>query len=373
MGVQINGAGQMTQAEEIEGLDYESSPDGASPYPLDDVMVRSETRTVADIVKRIQAGRYAMNPEFQRDFVWPATKQSKLIESCLMRIPLPVLYVAEAEDGRIIVVDGLQRLSTFNAFLSNSLKLTGLGHGNPLNGKHFEDLSVGLQERIEDTQLTLYILDKKAPEAAKLDIFDRVNSGVPLSRQQMRNALYNGPATHWLAKMSVEESFLTATGASLSKTTMRDREAINRFLAFQTFGWEMYTGGDMDQFLAEALRHANGLLDSTFDQMSELFLQSMNVNHQVFGRHAFRKSLAEIDEGAQRSVINIALFDVLSVSMAKPEVLGINDLHLRLRNSMADLLSDAEFSHAISYSTNSTSQVRKRFSLIEQALSEVMQ
>jgi hypothetical protein len=155
-----------------------------------------------------------------------------------MRIPLPVFYVAEAKDGSIIVVDGLQRLTTFARYLNDEFSLMGLD-GDPelkgpssLTGKRFSDLPLALSERVEDTQLTLYVLDAKAPERARLDIFERVNSGVPLSRQQMRNCLYNGPATHWLKAAAGRPAFLRATGRSLDPKTMRDREAINRFCAF---------------------------------------------------------------------------------------------------------------------------------------------
>ena len=112
---------EMTTAklgDEVEGLDSTASL-GWGEYPLDSVFVRTEIRTVGEVVKRIKAGRYVLNPDFQRDFLWPIDKQSKLIESCLMRLPLPVFYVAEAQDGRIIVVDGLQRLFTFFRFMEN--------------------------------------------------------------------------------------------------------------------------------------------------------------------------------------------------------------------------------------------------------------
>src|SRR5438552_794318 len=232
-----------TAPREPEGLDTIHSV-GWADYPLDSVFVRNEQRTVAEVVKRIRANRYDLNPDFQRDFVWPIEKQSRLIESCLMRIPLPVFYVAEAPDGRIIVVDGLQRLSTFRRYLDNEFRLV-FPEGedeeyreNPLAGKRFKDLQLNLQERIEDTQLTLYVLDSKAPERAKLDIFERVNSGEPLTRQQMRNCLYNGPATQWLKDAADSQLFLVATGGSLDRKKMRDREAINRFCAFRILGWK---------------------------------------------------------------------------------------------------------------------------------------
>ena len=177
--------------DEIEGLDEKGAPWG--DYPIDSILIRQEPRTVLDVVRRINRGTYILNPDFQRDFLWDVPTQSKLIESILMRIPLPVLYLAENDDGKVVVVDGLQRLTTFQRFLDNQLKLR-LPDRTDLDGKRFSDLPEKLQNRVEDCSLTLYSIDSKVPDRARLDIFDRVNSGVPLTRQQMRNCLYMGPA-----------------------------------------------------------------------------------------------------------------------------------------------------------------------------------
>ena len=355
------------ELEEIEGLDPNGKPEQGSHYPLDDVMVRNETRTVGEIVKRIENGRYAMNPDFQRDFVWPKDKQSKLIESCVMRIPLPVFYVAEGADGRVTVVDGLQRLSTFRSFLNGELRLQGLGEDHPLEGKFFRMLPINLQERIEDTQLTLYILDKSAPDAARLDIFERVNSGIPLTRQQMRNALYNGPATHWLAEFSEKEIFRNTTGHSLRSKTMRDREAINRFCAFYLLDWSKYTAGDMDEYLARALKLMNrGSFD--FQDLERHLQQSLSRNAKLFGRHAFRKSLIYGVDGVSRSVINIALFDVLSVAFARIENSVFTRDSLAIKSAVVLLMKDSEFNSYITYSTNGTYQVHGRFKKMREAL-----
>jgi transcriptional regulator with XRE-family HTH domain len=356
--------------EEVEGLDAGQSA-GWGDYPLDSVFVRTDQRTVAEVVKRINASRYDLNPEFQRDFVWPVEEQSRLIESCIMRIPLPVLYVAEAPDGRIIVVDGLQRLTTFKRFLGNELKLTFSSESedakpHPLQGIDYKHLDLKLQERVEDTQLTLYILDPKAPERAKLDIFDRVNSGEPLSRQQMRNCLYNGPATIWLKERANSSIFNMATGNSLDSKRMRDREAINRFCAFSILGWKEYKSGDMDRFLAEALDRVNRMTEPERDRLTELFDRAMNFNFELFGRHAFRKSLG-YDENSYRSVLNIALFDVCSVVLPRllDRIGNPPDLDA-VRAATIQILANEEFVHAITYSTNSRKQVEKRFSLLEQ-------
>lgn len=337
-------------------------------YPLDDIMVRSETRAVSDVVKRIERKRFFMAPDFQRDFVWEPARQSKLIESCIMRIPLPVLYVAEGTDGRIVVVDGLQRLTTFVRFINDELKLTGLGEGHPLDGRRYSQLPVNLQERVEDTQLTLYILDKSAPQRAKLDIFERVNSGSVLTRQQMRNALYNGPGTRWLFDMARQRTFLDATGGSLNDKTMRDREAVNRFAAFHLLGPVAYDSGDMDGFLAQTIELLNAKDEGWLKLLGSRFRLSMRNNHVLFDRHAFRKSLASDQD--RRSLINISLFDVMSTILSVTPKSVVDDKAHEIGERVIDLVNDASYAHAITYSTNSTNQVKARFRMTKEALGE---
>ena len=361
--------------EKIEGLDTSESI-GWGDYPLDSVFVRREQRTVSEVVKRIEAQRFILNPDFERDFVWSIKKQSRLIESCLMRIPLPVLYVAEAKDGRIIVVDGLQRLTTFIRYLNNEFGLSKLGDGkedaprdNPLLGKRFSDLPVNLQERVEDTQLTLYILDSKAPQRAKLDIFERVNSGEPLARQQMRNCLFNGPATIWLREAAESKPFLIATGGGLNKKTMRDREAINRFCAFRLLGISQYKG-DMDNFLAKCLEKMNEKSEKELESLTHAFYQSMESNYLLFKRHTFRKSLTAKEQTAARSVINIALFDVCSVIFSEIDPSIIEDKTEKFSDVIIMLLHEDIFIQSITYATNGLRQVVTRFEMMEKAIRE---
>jgi hypothetical protein len=324
-------------------------------------------------VKRIRSNRYDLNPEFQRDFVWSPEKQSRLIESCLMRIPLPVLYVAEAEDGRIVVVDGLQRLSTFRRYLDNELKLSFAGSEedppHPLEGKRYSDLELKLQERVEDTQLTLYILDSKAPERAKLDIFERVNSGEPLTRQQMRNCLYSGTATRLLKRCAESPAFLTATGGSLKAKTMRDREAVNRFFAFAILGWSHYNSGEMDSYLAEALETMNKMSPQELNSLEVRFLRAMEINSSLFKRHAFRKSL-RTENDANRSALNIALFDVCSVVLSSLDDATISSHSAVIKESIAALLIDGDFNNSITYATNDKKRVATRFEKMEIKLAE---
>lgn len=362
----------------IEPEGYDNSNQGlGDDYPLDSVLVRSSNMSISDVMKRIQDKRWIMDPDFQREFVWEKQRQSRLVESCIMRIPLPVFYLAEDNKGKIIVVDGLQRLSTLYSFTQDEFKLTGLGKGeaerkqnSPLLGKRFSDLPLHLQERILDTQLTLYILDKNAPSRAKLDIFDRVNSGVPLSRQQMRNSLYSGQATTFLSAMSKKDYFLGATGESLNTKSMRDREAINRFCGF-LLRRRFYTG-DMDTFLADTLDTMNNMTEVELEDLGKKFEVSMRNNFYLFGEHSFRKSISLLKNpfGGGRSVINIALFDVFSVLLSDFSYDATKRNKDFILDSVINLLhNDESFVGSITMATNDKWRVMVRFEKIEEILS----
>ncbi len=355
---------------EPEGLD--TDPLNLGSFPIESLMIRTETRSVFEIVRRIDSGQYVMDPDFQRGFVWEIRRQSKLIESAILRIPMPVFYLAETVAGKIVVVDGLQRLTTFHRFLKREFALEGLTFAKDLDGKKFEDLTAGIQNRIEDTPLTLYLIDAKVPEDAKYEIFDRVNSGIPLTRQQMRNCLLAGDATRWLGRMAKDELFLLTTQGGLNWKTMRDRECINRFAGFYLCGYDRYDGR-MEDFLNDTLRRMNRAMKSDdYENLTAKFRHTMEANGQIFGRHAFRKTLANPENPSGRSVINVALFDVFSTLLADipPEV--VNAKATSISKASAALIGQPEFDEAISRSTNSTRNVRTRFALAREKLQKAV-
>ena len=358
-------ANRPAEDEEPEGLD--TTPGSWGDYPIDDLLIRHETRTIQNVIRRIAQRRYIMDPDFQRDFIWPEDKQSKLIESVVMRIPLPVFYMAEDSEGRMVVVDGLQRLSTFQRFVGNELRLR-LPNRQELDGKRFSDMPVRIQNRIEDCNLIFYIIDSKVPERARLDIFERVNGGVPLSRQQMRNCLFMGQATRFLKDEATTDIFLQATGESLSTRFMRDREFVNRFCAFQLLGISRYRG-DMDDFLAACLHHMNGMEASEISVISDNFQQSLYNNLMLFKRHSFRKLRLDSE---RRSVLNASLWDVMSTGLSKYNRNLVREHRKRLREAIFDLLTDDDFNTSITYGTNDVVKVKMRFRMARQRIKEVL-
>lgn len=351
-------------AEEIEGLG-DIQEESWRDQPLDEILIRRESRTINEILHQISENGYIMNPDLQRDFVWDQKKQSRLIESIIMRIPLPVFYLAEDREGRTIIVDGLQRISTFKCFANNNLKLILPGRAE-LDGKRFEDLAPKLQNRIENCDLILYIIDERAPEQARLDIFERVNSGMRLTRQQMRNCLYTGEATRFLRSEANNDLFLNATGRSLNPQTMRDREFVNRFCAFQLLPLTDYR--NVDQFLAKGLKRINqkpGLLTD----LSLKFGTSLGNNLRLFGKHAFRRHTPNQKE---RNKISAPLWDVMSTTMSRYSESTVALYADQFRESFYQLLDEERFLQAITNGPNNPENVKYRFSAIRKILSEVI-
>lgn len=355
--------------EPVDGLERDE-PTGLDEYPIDSLMIRTEHRTVHELLRRIEKNQLILTPDFQRDFVWDDLRQSRLIESALMRIPLPVMYLAEDVLGRLIVVDGLQRITTFWRFLKNELVL---GVDKPeLKGRRFRDLDIRLQNRVEDTQLTLYIVDSKVKDQVRLDIFERVNSGIPLTRQQMRNCIYNGAGSRWLGERAAFQPFATLFSAKqrddLAKS-MRDREIINRFAAFWLLGWEKYRG-DMDEFLGAALRGMNEATDAELQRMTEGFQRGVENNVALFGTLAFRKHTEASDGRGTR--FNVALFDVMCTVLGRYDTGRIARARTELRLAFFKSLRDEEVGRAVSYWTSQRDKIKLRFVRISAALEEVL-
>lgn len=351
--------------EAVEGYE-EAKPGGWEDYPLDELAIREERRATVDVVRRLAAGRFRLDPDFQRDFVWEKDKQSRLVESVLMRIPLPVFYVAEDDEGLLIVVDGRQRLTTLQRFLEGDLTLN-LPDRPELNGKQFQDLEPRLQNRVEDCQLHFYIIDRTVPERARLDIFERVNGGEVLTRQQMRNAIYNGVATKFLKAEAESQLFKDATGGSLNIKKMQDREFVNRFCSFSLLPFDTYKG-DMDDWLARGLVCVSKLSGADREALSQKFRRGLSNNLLVFKRHSFRKHRQAVQA---RSILNASLFDVMMFEMCRLEEEQVVVAADALREAFYVRMDDPVFTKAITYGPNSPREVRARFLIANEMFREV--
>lgn len=273
------------------------------------------------VVKRKQL---VIDPEFQRGWknVWRSQQKCELIESILMGIPIPIMYLFESKDGKRQVVDGRQRISTIIDFLGNNFPLKDLKilTDNKYKNCYFKDLSPKDQGLIEDYQLLFYIIQPPTPERVKYDIFDRVNrGGTRLTNQEMRNALYQGKSTTLLKELAGDSSFLKATEEGISPDRMKDQYVILRLLSFFMLknGWfdtlnnPVTYRSDLEDFLAKSMTFINEVMaDDDVEKLKKLFREAMNKISEIIGHDAFRFSPTDA-KSAQRRPINMLLFEAL--------------------------------------------------------------
>jgi hypothetical protein len=359
-------AGREAPPSEIEGWQPPAAGGWASPS-LDEVEIRDERRTAQDVVRRLEGKRFVIDPDFGADQAWDARRQSRLLESVLLRIPLPPFYVAEDDAGRLLVTDGRQRLTTFVRFFAGELALD-LPDRPELHGKRFDDLEARLQNRLEDCPLAYYIIDHQVPERARLDVLERVNGGEVLSRQQLRNALHVGPATGFLREQAATPRFREATGGGLDASRMLDRELVNRFCAFALLPIDAYDG-DMDGWLGRGLEAVAALDDAQRADLGRRFQRGLRNAQAAFGEEPFRR----LGKGAKPAgPLNAALFDVLCTGLSVREEAAVDGGAAKLRAGLEGAMGDPRFAKAVTAGTDSQEAVRARFEIAGALIREAL-
>lgn len=318
---------------EASGIEYseesEINDNESGPFPYNPESIRVETKpfNISLVYDMIKEGDINLSPDFQRQFVWTDIgARSRLIESIMLRIPLPVFYMAQDSEGRLHVVDGLQRLTVITQFLDNKLRLRDLEYLAEEKGKVFrnEDPSKCIDQRyrkrIMQTQIMVNIIDPQTPSDVKFDIFKRINQGGrPLNAQEIRNCM-SAPATrNLIGQLSTSSEFIEATAGSVGVVRMQDHELVLRFLAFKLseIGTVGPYQGNMERFLDGAIDKLNNSDPSLLERLKSEFLLSMKNCRHLFGEFAFRKCvLDDLEPGARRRLINNSLFTTWSVVMS---------------------------------------------------------
>ncbi len=174
-------------------------------------------------------------PEYQREFIWEPTRQSKFIESIILGLPIPLIFVAEIEEtGRLEIVDGSQRIRTLAAFINNQLQLSRLEKLNELNGLYFKDLKPSRQRLIKNSSMRMIVLSSRANEDIRNDMFGRINtSSVPLLPMETRRGIYRGKFMDFITDLAVNPLFKKLCPIDRHFEDRREEEElILRFFAF---------------------------------------------------------------------------------------------------------------------------------------------
>lgn len=360
--------------------DEDTSTLVAIEQPFDPKRIDIESRALIldSVIKRLRASppEIDLYPDFQRkDDIWNKKKQSQLIESVLIRLPLPAFYFDASDDNKWLVVDGLQRLSTLKNFvIDQTLVLENMEFLSHLDGKRFNDLPREFQRRIEESPIVAYLIKPGTPEDVKYNIFKRINTGgEPLTLQEIRHALNQGTPAKFIAKLASIEEFKIATGY-INPDRMLDRDFVNRFVSFYLIPYQEYKSDpNLDTFLNKGMRK---LKEPGIDliKMEYDFSEAMKAAYAIFGKHAFRKQFNWDQKG--RKPLNKALFEVWSVSLAKLSDEERRKLIARKRilcESIFNLIdTDKEFYPSISQGTGDRRMVIKRFSTIEKLIQQIL-
>ncbi|MFJ7663902.1 DUF262 domain-containing protein [Lysinibacillus sp. NPDC097162] len=290
-------------------------------YPNADIKVDRDQYPIFQLYRKFDKQQIILDPDFQREDVWGLKQKSELIETVLMGIPLPIFYLSERKDGKLVVVDGRQRLTTFFSYLNDEFKLSNLKILSKINDKKFSELDPILQANLEDFQIIAQVIKPPTPDRIKFDIFDRVNrGGTPLNNQEMRNALYQGKATSLLKLIADSEEFKLATVNSIKPSRMKDRYLILRTIAFYLWnngllkdanGEEILYKNDIDEFLGKTMEYLNRCSEEDVEKIKISFLKSMKNNYVVMKENSFRR----LQINGRRQPINMILFESLTIFM----------------------------------------------------------
>ncbi|WP_129727957.1 DUF262 domain-containing protein [Ectobacillus funiculus] len=363
--------------QEIEEEVYNDDNNEIITEPFDpakiDISMRSMTLDL--LIKRIKENEIALNTKFQRKGdLWRTSEQSRLIESLMVRIPLPAFYFDGTDDNEWLIVDGLQRLTTLKKFVvDKNLQLTNLEFLTQYNDFKFDDLPRQMQRRIEETQVTVFIINPGTPPEVKFNIFRRINTGgLTLEPQEIRHALNQGFAADFLEELAELDVFKEATCYLIKSDRMQDREMVLRFLAFTMVPYTNYTP-DLENFLNNAMINLGKTSLSERKILKEKFIKAMDAAIKIFDNDAFRKRYGKNDS---RKPINKALFEAWSVILGGLSNQQLNLLRIKknkLISMFIDLLNnDKSFDRSITTGTSQSTFVQKRFKGIENIVQEVL-
>lgn len=361
----------------IEDID-ESSGDIRRPFDPTKIDISVKPLIIDSLLKRMKKPmRIDLNTDFQRKGnLWAKREQSRLIESLLIRIPLPAFYFDGSDESNWKVVDGLQRLSSLKNFvIDKTLKLTDLEFLREYEGMRFDELPAFLQTRIEEAQINAYIINSSTPHDVKYNIFKRINTGgLVLKSQEIRHALNQGVPADFVKELAELEEFRKATDYNLvNDNRMLDRDFVMRFIAFYCNLESYNKKHDLETFLNDEMANLGKIGEEEREQIKSRFIKAMCIAYDIFEDDAFRK---RYNKNNRRSNINKALFDSWSVNLAQldnSEVEIIIKNKELLKERFITLLSnDKRFERSITTGTGDYSSVTKRFSSIKELVKGVI-
>lgn len=356
-------------------------------YPAN-VNISQTNLSVSNVIERLRNEEFLLKPDFQREGdLWSPEKQSRLIESLMLRIPLPAFYFDATKEGFWEVIDGQQRLTSFKKYLAgeqigedestgepifgNYEPFQGMQYLRDFNGKTFNQIPRQYIRRVKEANLIAYTVNRGTPEKIIFNIFQRINTGgLNLEPQEIRHSLYQGKSTKLIEEMAHLPSFRNATQYAVPSVRMADREYALRYIAFTEIDYERFYKGNVDDYLILAMKHINHADEKTEMRILAEFDRTMGICHKVFQQYAFRR-YAKSGNKYRRGPINKALFEVWSAcfkSLPDERVQLLLDYRDEFIEGYANALADTKYSLALK--AGDESSVKRRMEITKAFLKE---
>ncbi len=366
---------ELNKIDNEQIIDNEDTSSGnvtiTHPFNPNEIEIETPPYTVGYLIDRMEHNEINMNTDFQREGnLWSADKQSRLIESILLGLPLPAFYF-DTMNPQWDIVDGLQRCCSIENFcVKKTLKLTGLEFLGQMDGKlylegiGFDDLDRTLQRSIITRPITVNLI-KRAKRNIRFILFKRLNTGgLELTPQEIRNAVYQGRAADTIKHLAKTDEFRMATGWRIPTNRMQDRDFVSRFIAFYLINFTDYQPG-LDDFINSSM---DLLEKADTDHLESNFKRSLQLAMDIFNNDAFRKRTSKEDN---RRPVNKAYFEVIAVSFAKlssDEEILVRENSELLKDNLIELMNNDRYSNALSAGTGTKDSVTIRFSWFQQVL-----
>lgn len=357
--------------EDEEGIEKEDTSSGRSvsitdPFNPNDIKIGTPPYSIGFLLDRLENDEINMNTDFQRSGnLWTLGKQSRLIESLLLGLPLPAFYF-DTSNKKWDIIDGLQRCcSIYNFCVEKKLKLEELDYLKKLEGLGFDDLDRTLKRSILTRPITVNLLEKGAPRQVRYILFKRLNTGgLELKPQEIRNAIFQGDISSYIKKLARLREFEIATDERVPTLRMQDFDFVSRFLAFYINSYKNYQP-DLDSFIIKSLETLESADKERLDVIESDFKRALNLAFTIFGNDAFRKRFRKEDG---RNPINKAYFEVITVLLS-----GLNETSVKkllehselLKENLLTLMDNPRYSSSLSGGTGTRDSVLFRFSTFE--------
>lgn len=343
------------------------------------------------LIKRIKNKTIKLDPDYQRRHRWSNTTSSRLIESLILNIPIPIIFISQDVDvddevsesnSRYTVIDGQQRLTAIYEFMTNEIFLSGLETLTELNGSYYKDLPPFLTRRLEERTIKCLRIDSTVDAQVKFDIFERLNTGsIKLEPQELRNATARGPFNNKikdLAKLSVFRKLIQIDEANPNDNPkvrkMEDVELVLRFFALRYRGHETIKKG-FKEFLTKSQEEFNKLPQDTIENWALQFEKYLDFIFSVMGSEAFAKFRPATDGLERMSRFNAAVYDALLISLANTYATNVltRDSHkiaAQLANFSKVMFNNTDFFESVSGSVNDIGKVSTRLRIVQKFFSE---